>query len=187
MAAALCYIALGNLDRVNVISFADRVRGELPPQRGRGRIFKIFRFLELMTALGPTNTRDSFKTYCSQLRRRGLAVVISDFLDHQGFEGGLDVLRHFRHDIFIIHVASQEEIEPSFKGQLHLVDSENQVGCDITVTPSLLAAYRAEFARHCQAVEKYCSRYQLGYVRAATDVPFEELVLEIFGQGRFLA
>jgi hypothetical protein len=140
-----------------------------------------------MTALGRTDTKESFKTYCSQLRRRGLTVVISDFLDHQGFEGGLDVLRHFRHDIFIIHVASPEEIEPSFKGQLHLVDSENQVGCDVTVTASLLAAYRLEFARHCQAIEKYCNRYQLGYVRAATDIPFEELVLEIFGQGRFLA
>src|ERR1043165_2390990 len=34
VAAALCYIGLANLDRVNVIAYADKVRGKLPPQRG---------------------------------------------------------------------------------------------------------------------------------------------------------
>lgn len=187
VAAALCYIALGNLDRVNVVSFADRVTSELPPQRGRGRIFTIFRFLEAMAPTGATNARASFKTYCSQLRRRGLAVVVSDFLDPQGFESGLDVLRHAGHDVFLVHVVSQEEIDPPLRGELQLVDAESQARCDITITPSMLAAYSAEFARHCQSIEQYCSRYQLGYVRAATDVPFEELVLQVFGQGRFLA
>jgi hypothetical protein len=54
------------------------------------------------------------------------------------------------------------------------------------VTPALLAAYRAEFERHCEAIESYCSRYELGYVRTITDFPFEDLVLKIFRQGRFL-
>src|ERR1043165_681891 len=60
--AALCYIVLANLDRVNVISFADGIKNELPPQRGKGRIFKIFRFLSDMVPGGETNARVSFKT-----------------------------------------------------------------------------------------------------------------------------
>jgi len=44
VAAALCYIGLANLDRVNVISFSDSVKSELPPQRGKGRIFRFFDF-----------------------------------------------------------------------------------------------------------------------------------------------
>jgi len=35
VAAALCYIGLANLDRVNVISFAEGVKAELPPQQGK--------------------------------------------------------------------------------------------------------------------------------------------------------
>ncbi len=186
VAAALCYIGLANLDRVNLVSFANGVRAELPPQRGKGRIFKIFRFLTDMTAGGETNARDSFKAYCSGTRRRGLAVVISDFFDQQGFEGAVDVLRHFRHDVFVIHIASREEVDPPLKGELLLVDSESQVGREITITPSLLEAYRAEFTKYCEAIETYCARYQLGYVRTTTDFPFEELVLDVFRQGRFL-
>src|SRR2546422_6749995 len=58
--AALCYIGLANLDRVNVISFADGVKSEMPPQRGKGRIFKIFRFLTDVAPGGETNARASF-------------------------------------------------------------------------------------------------------------------------------
>src|SRR5262247_1028366 len=54
VAAALCYIGLANLDRINIVAYADKVRGELPPQRGKGRIFKVFRFLTAMSASGET-------------------------------------------------------------------------------------------------------------------------------------
>jgi uncharacterized protein (DUF58 family) len=186
VAAALCYIGLANLDRVNVISFADGIKAELAPQRGKGRIFKIFRFLTEMAPSGETDSKESFKSYCAGRRRRGLAVVISDFFDKHGFQEALDVLRHFRHDIFLIHIASHEEVNPPLTGDLVLVDSESQASREITITPSLLAAYRVEFARYCEAIENYCGRYQLGYVRTTTDFPFEELVLNVFRQGRFL-
>src|SRR5512132_1295426 len=39
VAAALCYIGLANLDRINIVAYAEKIRGELPPQRGKGRIF----------------------------------------------------------------------------------------------------------------------------------------------------
>jgi uncharacterized protein (DUF58 family) len=186
VAAALCYIGLANLDRVNIISFADGVKDELPPQKGKGRIFKIFRFLSDAVPAGKTNSKASFKNYCTKARRRGLAVVVSDFLDQEGFESGLDVLRHFRHDIFVVHIASHEEIDPQLNGEIQLVDSESQMAREITVTPTLLAAYKAEYARFCQSIENYCLKYQLGYVRTTTDFPFEELVLDVFRQGRFL-
>ena len=112
--------------------------------------------------------------------------MISDMFDGNGFESALDILRHFRHDIFVIHIASHEEINPVLKGELQLVDAESNVSREITVTPSLLNAYRAEFAKFCEGIESYCGKYQLGYVRTATDFPFEELVLKVFRQGRFL-
>jgi uncharacterized protein (DUF58 family) len=186
VAAALCYVALANLDRVNLVAFADGIRAELPPQRGKGRIFSILRFLGDLSAEGATNARASFAAFSARSRRRGLAVVISDFLDEDGFEGGLDVLRHCRHDIFVIHVASHEELAPSVAGHVQLVDAETGAGREVMLTPSAVAAYGAELARYCGAIEAYCHRYQLGYARTRTDVPFDDLVLRVFRQGRFL-
>jgi uncharacterized protein (DUF58 family) len=186
VAAALCYVGLANLDRVRVIAYADKIIGELPPQRGKGRIFKVFRFLTDLQPGGQTDARESFKTYCTETRRRGLAVVISDFFDSRGFQPALDILRYFRHDVFAVHIASHEDVTPVLKGELVLIDSENNAAREITVTPSLLAAYQAEFNRFSEEMEAYCWKYQLGYVRTVTDFPFEELVLKVFRQGRFL-
>lgn len=186
VAAALCYIGLANLDRVNMVSFAENIKSELPQLRGKGRIFKVFRFLTDIVPGGQTNARDSFKTYCTEGRRRGLAVVVSDFLDPVGFEQSIDILRHFRHDIFIVHVASHEELNPEFKGEMLLVDAESRGAREVTVTPGLLTAYKAEYSRFCEHIEQYCAKYQLGYVRTVTDFPFEELILKVFRQGRFI-
>ena len=185
VAAALSYISLSNLDRVNIVSFADTVKGQLPPQRGKARIFRIFRFLADVAIAGETDSRQSFRAYCAQTRRRGLAVVVSDLFDEHGFEGGLDVLRHFGHDVFVIQVASRDEIDPQLVGELQLVDGESLQTRNVTITPSLLDAYRAEFERYCDGIEDYCGRYQLGYIRTTTDFPFEELVLSVLRQGRF--
>jgi uncharacterized protein (DUF58 family) len=186
VAAALCYIGLANLDRVHMVAYADKVKAELAPQRGKGRIFRVFKFLEEVSPGGETNARESFKAYCTETRRRGLAVVISDFFDGAGFQSGLDILRHFRHDLFILHIASHEEVDPVLKGELVLVDSESNATREITVTPSLLTSYKQEYTRFCTDIESYCSKYQLGYVRTVTDFPFEDLVLRVFRQGRFL-
>jgi uncharacterized protein (DUF58 family) len=186
VAAALCYIGLANLDRVNIVAYGDKIKAELPPQRGKGRIFKVFKFLTDISPGGETNAKESVKSYCTETRRRGLAVVISDFFDQNGFEGALEVLRHFRHDIFVVHIASHEDIDPKLRGELVLVDAETQTSREITVTPSLLSAYKTEYAKFCEQVEGYCWKYQLGYVRTATDFPFDELVLKVFRQGRFL-
>ena len=179
-------MGLFNLDLLFFVSSAAGTPGELPPQRGKGKVCKFFRFRRYTAPAGETNAKEAFKTYGTEKRRRGLAVVISDFFDQHGLEAALNILRHFRHDIFLVHIASHEEIDPQLKGELMLVDSESQVGREITVTPSLLAAYRAEFMKYCEALENYCGRYQLGYVRTTTDFPFEELVLKVFRQGRFL-
>jgi uncharacterized protein (DUF58 family) len=186
VAAALCYIGLANLDRINIIAYADKVKDELPPQRGKGKIFKVFRFLSDISASGQTNAKNSFKAYCTEARRRGLAVIISDFLDPDGFEGTLNILRHFGHDIFVIQIASHEEVDPLLKGELLLVDAESQVEREVTITPSLLSAYHVEFKKFCEELEAYCGKHQLGYVRTTTDFPFDELVLNVFRQGRFV-
>ena len=95
VAAALCYIGLANLDRVNIISYADKVKGELAPQRGKGASSKSSGFSKNRLPAAKQTRENPSRRYCTETRRRGLAVVISDFFDPSGFQTGLDILRHF--------------------------------------------------------------------------------------------
>lgn len=186
VAAALCYIGLANLDRVTMIAYADGVTEQLSPQRGKNQIFRVFQFLSEIDPGGRTSGKEAFKVFCTGKRRRGLAVVISDFFDPEGYDHGLNMLRYFRHDVFAIQVMAHEDTEPRLRGQLQLVDSESNSSRQVTVTAELLEAYRKEMMRFSEELREFCVKYQLGYVRTGTDYPFEDLILQIFRQGRFL-
>ena len=67
------------------------------------------------------------------------------------------------------------------------VDTETLEVRDVEVTPALAAAYRKEWERHTEALEQFCGRYNIGYVRADVERPVEEIILQTFRQGRFVA
>lgn len=186
VAAALCYIGLANLDRVTMVGYADGIKRELSPQRGKHQIFKVFQFLAELQPSGETNAKEAFKVFCTGKKRRGLAVVISDFFETNGVESGLNMLRYYRHDIFALQVIAHEEVDPLIRGQLQLVDSEDQTSREVTVTPDLLDAYVKEMEKYCEEIRWFAVKYQLGYFQTLTHCPFEELILEVFRQGRFL-
>ena len=186
IAAALCYIGLAHLDRVSVIGYSNTLDRELPAQRGRGRIFKVFSFLGDLEPGDETDYREAFKRFCARERPRGVAVVISDFLDPAGFDRGLDVLRFFRHDVFAVHVMARDEMEPDLHGEHDLVDVETGERFDVALTPAMVAAYRRAFTEFSAEIARYCAKHRFGYLQAITEQPIEDAILRVFRQGRFL-
>jgi uncharacterized protein (DUF58 family) len=186
VAAALCYIGLLNLDRVNIVAYADGVTEELGSCRGKNQVWRAFRFLESVSANGETRLEMALRSFFGVKRRRGLVVVVSDFLDPHGLETGFNLLRYFRHDVSAVHIVCEEEIQPELPDEVILMDSENTATEKIKVTPAVLAAYHGLYTAHCRAIESYCLKYGWGYSRALTEVPFEDLILQVFRQNRFL-
>ena len=195
IAAALCYIGLVHLDRLTILPFGSGLGHESSPGRGKGRIFRVFEMLERLEAQGPTDLRESFKEFASRPRQMGLTAVISDFLDPgprqgngdgPGFESGLQILRTLGHDVFVVHVASERDRDPGALGDARFVDVETGELREIEVTPRLAAAYARAWEAHATELERFCARYDIGYVRADTTRPFDEIILKTFRQGRFL-
>lgn len=186
VAAALGYIGLLNLDRVSVIGYGDGISEQIASKRGRNQIWRIFRFLERMETAGETSLERAFKTFFGSRKRRGLVVIASDFMDPAGFEPAFDFIRLFRHDVFNVHILTPEELKPQFPDEAMIVDSENGTSQRLRMSPALVAAYEAEMAKLRTGIEQYCSRYGWGYVQTQTPIPFEDLVIEIFKQDRFI-
>jgi uncharacterized protein (DUF58 family) len=185
--AALCYIGLAHLDRLTILGFGTGVSSEWTPGRGKGRIFRVFEMLERLEPQGPTDLRESFRDFAARPRQLGLAVVISDFLDRDGAEGGLKILRTLGHDVYAVHITSVQDRDPGTLGDVRFVDVENGDARVIEVTPRLASAYARAWETHATNLERFCGRYDIGYVRADAERPFEDIVLKAFRQGRFLA
>lgn len=207
IAAALCYVGLAHLDRLTIIPFGSDLGHESSPGRGKGRIFRVFEALEQLEASGPTDLRAACKAFASRPRQLGLVVIISDFLEagsssaenrtvptgdsHKAEitapESGLKILRTIGHDVFAVHVTSERDRDPGVFGTIRFVDAESGAVREIEVTPRLAAAYVKAAGQHAEALEHFCGRYDIGYVRADAERPFEDVILRTFRQGRFLA
>jgi uncharacterized protein (DUF58 family) len=187
LTAALCYIGLAHLDRMTLITFTKGLVQETSPGRGKGRIFRVFEQLEQLEAAGGTDLRASCKQFAARSRQTGLAVIISDFLEPEGADIGLKILRTLGHDVFAVHIASRADRDPGSLGDVRFVDAETGETRELEVTPKLAAAYAQAWDKHIEELHHFCGRYGIGYVRADVDRPFEEIVLKAFRQGRFLA
>ncbi len=184
--AALAYVGLANLDRVCIVPFGDRIIDRLPPTRGKNRIFRVFEFLRSCDIGGKTELAECMKDFVTQNKRRGLAVVISDFYDPKGFEQGLNTLRYHKFEPFVLQTYDLREASPKLHGDLALVDCETEDVKEVTVSKSLLEAYEKEHEKYCKELESYCTKYAMPFFRTHTSIPFDELVLKIFRSGGFL-
>lgn len=186
LTAALAYVGLANLDRVAVYPFADGLLDPLPPARGKGRIFKVFDFLSALRPSGVTNLRDSLAAFVHRTRRRGVAIVLSDFYDPAGYEEGLNLLRYHRFEPAVIQLIDPHEANPGLRGDLELCDMETGELRQVTLTAALCAEYARAHAAYCQTLESFCSGRGIGYLRAETDVPFEDQILRVLREGGFV-
>ncbi|MBZ0117310.1 MAG: DUF58 domain-containing protein [Sandaracinaceae bacterium] len=183
LAAAFSYIALANLDRVSVVTFADAITGRLAPTRGKNRIFKVFDFLRQSGAEGRTGTEDAMRTFVAQNKRRGVAILISDLYDPSGFEGGINTLRYHRFEPYVIQVFDPVEVRPPLHGDVRLVDDETGEAREVTITPRVLERYAQAHAAYRKRIADFCTQKQVPYHAVETSVPFDAAVLDIFRKG----
>ncbi len=186
LCAALAYVGLANLDRVVIVSTSDRVMERMPDTRGKGRIFKVFRFLKQLEPAGVTDLGDAMKTFVAQHKRRGLAVLISDLYDPAGFEKGINVLRYNKFDPFVVHVTDKREENPGLFGDVLLYDCETGDEREVTITPKVLEKFAEIHKQYNQEIERFCSTRTVPYITADVGIAFDELILRVFRRGGFL-
>jgi uncharacterized protein (DUF58 family) len=176
VAAALGYVGLASYDRVGAAILADSLREYLPPVRGRPQVFRFFSFLEEARASGQTSLGTALREYSLRCRRTGIAVLISDFLD-PAWEEGLKALLFRKFQTTVIQVLDRREVRPDYLGDLKLVDSETGTEREVSISPGLMRDYQRALDGFCGGIEASCRRYGADYLRATTDVPFEDLIL----------
>jgi len=186
VAAALGYIGLTNLERVALGYFAGDLLHLLRPRRGRGQIFPLLHFLAGVEAQGPTNLNACLEGYALRSRVPGIAVVLTDLLDPGGYADGLKALLRRRFEVFVLHVVSEEELKPSLRGDLTLLDAEGGARREVTVDRAALERYQERLQEHFAAVERFCASHRIDYLRTSTAVPFQDLILRHLRRGGFL-
>jgi uncharacterized protein (DUF58 family) len=181
--AALAYVGLANLDRVTLVTTTSEVLSRMPETRGKGRIFRVFRFLREVSASGVTDLEASLRAFVAQHKKRGIAVLVSDLYEPHGFEQAINVLRYNKFDPYVIHVVDPQELRIRLEGDVLLYDCETGEEVEVTATEKDLARFESAAREYVESIDKFCRTKQVPYVRADITVPFEELVLRVLRRG----
>lgn len=184
ISAALTYIGLAGLDRVNVQFFAAGLGDDLGMGRGKNHFHNVLEFLErLPPEQGQTDLNRSLRAFTQRKRQRGLVMILSDFFDPNGYEEALSYLLYQRYEIQLIQLLDPAELSPRLLGDLRLTDAETSQMYEVTVNESLTRAYEQEIQGFLTGLETFCTKRGVGFRRAMTDVSFEEFILRTLRSG----
>ncbi len=140
--AALSYIVLNNLDRVNINTMDSGDIQSIKSAAGNKAFQRILRELENIEFDGKTDLTSSIKK--RPLTPRGVSIVVSDFLNNEGLKDLEDALKYLafkKQDIILVQILSNEEINPEFNNEITFIDSETSENVKMSLTPSLIKEY----------------------------------------------
>jgi len=193
VAAAVGYVALAGFDRVSIRAFPDRgaregdsdearvrenaARAALRSVRGKRSGIQFFRNLAALTAGGPADFNQALRRGALEARQAGVAVVLSDCLDPNGYEAGLTALLGRGFQVDLIQVLSPEELSPTSFGDLRLVDSETGSVQEVTFGRYRMKAYQQTVQNYIQRLREHCQARGINFFTASTSTPLEDLLL----------
>jgi uncharacterized protein (DUF58 family) len=192
LAAAIGYMALAGSQRAQLLlaqpgaSDAPDRSGGLgethPPRRGRSALARLLRDLDTAPR-GRVELARAVDQAVQRSTRPGLLVLISDFLDAGPVTLALGRARSAGHDVALLQVLDRTELQPSFDGDLTLVDAETGAELSVTLDASALEAYALRLAGLVEELRGWARRHGCTYVRASTEEPLEAVVRRFVGRG----
>ncbi len=174
LAAALGYIGLCRSDRVSVQILGHAGR-KAPVLRSRSSLWQMLQYLETVTLGQNDSLGESIRDFASRQTGSGIVVLISDFLDKEGFESALRMLVNHRMDVFVMHLLSPEEINPTLRGDHRLIDSEDEDFADLTINQYAVDQYLANLKGFIESIKTFCNRRSMVYVPISTEMRIEEM------------
>lgn len=144
LAAALAYVALSNLERVQVAVFDSKLNTIERPLRGRSRFLRLFEVISRLETGEHTSLVNAISQFVAQKSVPGVIVIISDFLFANPTQA-LSGLVGRGNQVILLQVLSQSEIKPDLAGDLDLVDAETGQAVEVSMGAGVMKRYLRNF------------------------------------------
>jgi uncharacterized protein (DUF58 family) len=182
-AAALSFLVLNQSDAVGMGIFQHELTQWIERSSRKVHINRLCKELEGTTPDGETGVGRALHTVAERVKRRGVFFLISDlFEDVESILDGFQHLRHGGHELVVVHVLDDDEMEFPFEGMVQFkgLEMEVRVKCH---PRSIREDYLRELHAHLSRVKAACQRNNIDYLLANTSHPVD-VVLSAYLQKR---
>ena len=161
-AVSLAYLLLRQHDAVACLAFDEKIRARTPMRSTQVHLASIVQALDANRPQAKTDPGNVLRLIAEENYRRGLIVVVSDLLgDVASTLRGLRLLRQRGHDVLVLHIMDDDELDFSFDGPTRFEGLE--LPAHLNCNP------RALREGYLAAVEKFVSSLRHGCARDAVD------------------
>lgn len=174
LAAGLCYLMIQQGDKASLALGAAALHTYLPPGGTITHLFGMLSHLERTQPEGETALAVAVRNLFALTRRRGLLVVISDFLEEP--DPLFDALAMYTHrgwQILLLHVLTETELNLPGNGPQNYLDAESPLRLNAD-PESLRAAYQSELQAWLQTLETHSKACGIHYARMTTATPYDQ-------------
>jgi len=182
LASALAYLMISQQDAVGLLSYTDKISSYIPPRSMRSYLNQIFSALYNLQPESETNTAEVLHNLAERIKKRGLIILISDFLDDPDkILSGLQHFRHHKHEVILFHLQDAQELDFDFKNETEFIDSET--GEKLTVNPwQIRKEYQAALKKNQEYLKTRCHQSFIEYYPINTTTPFDEALLQFLNK-----
>ncbi len=179
LAAAIAWILIRQRDAVGLAVFDDHLRTYLQPRSTNIQLKHILGILDKITPLDKTQCASAINILAGGIKKRGMTVIISDFLDNpEAIRQGLRHLRYKRQDILLLQILDNVEVQFRQKGRYKFRDLES--GAAIKMDGQTASEYFNKGMRlHNSMLRSLCRELQIDYEQICTDEPFSRALIRI--------
>lgn len=176
-AANLAYFLSTQRDAVGLLRFSAGVDEFIPARFRVGQLRRILVSLENTTAGDSSGIITALEEAAERVRKRGLFVVISDFLtDIDDLQSRLGYLRAGGNEVAVFQLLDPAEVHLSFDGPAMFYDVES--GRELYIDPDhARKEYQQRLNKHLEQLESICQRLGVNLLRLTTDMPIETALI----------
>lgn len=173
LAATFAYFLQGQGDAVGLMTFDERIQEYLPARYRTGHLRHLMLALEKPAGGSQTDLSVPLKRIVELVRKRGLMVVLSDFLAPlDKLENSLSQLTASGHEVMVFQVLDPAERDFQFEKASFFHDVES--GRELYIEPSAVRAdYLGKLQKHQEALGGICQKLGVGLRTLYTEKPLE--------------
>ncbi|MBQ7387626.1 MAG: DUF58 domain-containing protein [Clostridia bacterium] len=168
VAAAFAYLSICEMDKVSVYALSggearEIISGIVGKDAYLGNIGK----LNEIEFSGDVSISEAILSADKLGMGDGYSLLISDFLTDEDYERAIDKLAEHKRDILCIQVLSGEELNPQFRGKMHLYDVEDTASFfRKKIDKDRVDAYKAALRFVTDRIKNYCEARGGSYMLA---------------------
>ncbi len=168
IAACLAYLATQQGDSIGFYAYAEQLAQALPAAHRLGQLQRVLAALQSLSPQGAANHGQVLPYIAESLRRRGMLVLISDFLEAE--RQVPELLKAFRFtgkETIVIQVLDPDELDLPFEHTVRFEDSES--GRHLVTSPAAVRRdYRQAMADYLATMRTACHEIQADYLLCTT-------------------